>query len=115
MNQSDINLVHFPAIIKLHADDELILIADKSTFENTQNLKNMYFQPQDIVIDKRGHIFKIEQSQHLVLSKTCDVMQLEDIIKLIQLHLSNDQTCCVSKFSAHSIQDALEILASSQD
>jgi hypothetical protein len=102
--------VNFPAVIKLHADDELILIANELEFKNNQNLRNTYLQPQDILIDNSGHIFNIHNTEQLALSKTDDVMQLNEVIKLVQLHLSNNGTCCISKFSAHSIQDALKLL-----
>jgi len=110
MNPSNINLVHFPAVIKLHADDELLLIADSADFKNNQNLQSTYFQPQDMLIDKLGHVFKLHKTEQLVLLATNDVIQLDEVIKLIQLHLSNHGACCVSKFSAHTIEDAFNCL-----
>jgi hypothetical protein len=110
MNPSNINLVHFPAIIKLHADDELLLIANRTDFENNQDINNMYFQAQDMLIDKLGHVFKLHKTEQIALSTTNDVMPLDEVIKLIQLHLSNHGACCVSKFSAHSIEDAFNCL-----
>ncbi len=110
MHPSNLNLVHFPAIIKLHADDELIFIATRSDFEQNSDLSRMYFQPQDRLIDKIGHIFKLQNTGQLAFTATSDVMPLEEVIKLVQLHLSNHGTCCVSKFSAHSIEEALNCL-----
>lgn len=110
MNKSDINLVHFPAIIKLHADDELIPIASLSDFENNPDLTHMHIQPNDMLIDKHGHIFKLDNTSELTLSATSEVMSLSLVIELIQLHLSNHGTCCVSKFSAHTIEEALSCL-----
>ena len=110
MNLSSINLVQFPAVIKLHADDELILIATSSDFEHNPDLSRMYFQPQDMLIDKLGNVYKLHKTAQLALAATGDVMQLDEVIKLIQLHLSNHGTCCVSKFSAHSIADAFNCL-----
>jgi len=110
MNPSNINLVHFPAVIKLHADDELLLIANSADFENNQSLQSTYFQPQDMLIDKLGHVFKLHKAEQLALLATSDVIQLDEVIKLIQLHLSNHGTCCVSKFSAHTIEDAFNCL-----
>lgn len=110
MPASDLNLVHFPAVIKLHADDELMLVATSADFENNPDLGRMYFQPQDILIDKLGHVFKLCNAEQLTLTATSDVMQMDEIIKLIQLHLSNHGTCCVAKFSADTIEDALSCL-----
>jgi len=110
MNPSNINLVHFPAVIKLYADDELLFIANSSDFENNAALNNMYFQAKDMLIDKLGHVFKLHKTERLALSTTNDVMQLDEVIQLIQLHLSNHGACCVSKFSAHSIEDAFNCL-----
>lgn len=98
MNISNLNLVNFPAVIKLHADDELMLIANELEFKNNQNLRNMYLQPQDILIDNSGHVFNIYNTQQLTLSRTDYIMRLDEVIKLVQLHLSNHGTCCISKF-----------------
>jgi hypothetical protein len=110
MSQSNLNLVNFPAVIKLHADDELMLITNKFEFENDQNLSNMYFQPQDILIDKRGHVFNLHKAERLTLLKTDDILSLDEVIMLVKLHLSNHGACCISKFSAESIEDALHCL-----
>lgn len=106
MYSSSINLVHFPAVIKLHADDELIVITTKSDLENNPDLSHMHIRPQDILIDKHGHIFKLHNTGQLTLTATSEIMPLASVIHLIQLHLSNHGTCCVSKFSAHSIEEA---------
>jgi hypothetical protein len=110
MSQYNLDLVNFPAVIKLHADDELMLIANKFAFENDHNLTNMYFQPQDILIDSRGHVFNIQKAERLYLLKADDILPLDEIIKLVKLHLSNHGACCISKFSADSIEDALNCL-----
>jgi hypothetical protein len=110
MNITSLTLVNFPAVIKLYADDELMLVANELEFKTNQNLRNMYFQPQDILIDNSGHVFNIHNTEQLALSKTDYIMRLDEVIKLVQLHLSNHGTCCISKFSANSIQDALNFL-----
>lgn len=110
MNQSDISLVNFPAIIKLHLDNELILMTTMSDFEHNIDITHMHFQPDDKLIDKYGRIFKIDNTAQLTLTATSDFMPIGLVIELIQLHFSNDGACCVSKFSAQTIEEALNCL-----
>jgi hypothetical protein len=105
MSQPD-PLVQWPAIIKLHADDELILIADAAQFSSRDSLQLSYAQAQDILIDSSGAVYRINNGQTLELVHTDLLLSLHEIIVLLRLHLSSNGNCCVSKFHAHSIHEA---------
>jgi hypothetical protein len=99
-------LVRWPAVIKLHGDDALIFIADWSHFALDKELQTMYFQPQDMLIDSVGKVFKLSQSSLLKITLSAVTLSLEEVISLLRAHLANDGTCCVSKFYASSIAAA---------
>lgn len=103
--------IQFPAIIKLYADDELLLINNLSTLQHEPHLQAMYFQAQDILVDATGRIFNIHHTDRLSLLKTGQLMPLDDVIKLVQAHLSQHGTVCISKFSAATIQEAFNCLS----
>jgi hypothetical protein len=105
MSQPD-PLVQWPAIIKLHADDELILIADAAQFASDDTLQLTHIQLLDMLIDSSGAVYSIRHEQAPELVGTGLSLSLHDVEVLLRLHLSSNGNCCVSKFHAHSIHEA---------
>lgn len=99
--------VQWPAIIKLHADDELIFVADAAQFIRDDALKHMHVQEQDRLIDSNGAVYRISKTPTIALVNTDTMLSLHDVEGLLRLHLSNNGTCCVSKFHAPSIREAI--------
>ncbi len=102
-----IQSVHWPAIIKLHADDELIYIVDAEQFANDDALRHMHVNDLDMLIDSNGAIYQIHSGQTLQFMPAGATLNLDKVEQLLRLHLSNHGTCCVSKFHANSIREAL--------
>jgi hypothetical protein len=67
----------------------------------------MQLQAQDKLIDSTGAVFTISNRPALTLTVTDSQLSLNAVENLLRLHLSNHGTCCVSKFHAHSIREAL--------
>lgn len=99
-------LVQWPAIIKLHADDELIFISDAAQFASKAKQQLTHVQTQDRLIDSSGATYSINHGQEPELVSTGLSLTLHDIEVLLRLHLSSNGNCCVSKFHAHSIHEA---------
>lgn len=99
--------VQWPAIIKLHADDELIFVADAAQLISDDALKHMHVQEQDRLIDSNGAVYRISKAPTITLVKKDLVQSLDDVEGLLRLHLSNNGTCCVAKFYAPSIREAI--------
>ena len=106
--QLSLNQVQWPAVVKLHGEDELIFIVNQSGFELAPQLRAMQFQHQDILIDSVGCVFNISSSYPLSLRLTDSTLSLDDVIALMRLHLASKDICCVSKFYAHTIADAYQ-------
>lgn len=106
--QSALSQVQWPAVVKLHGEDELIFVANQSSFELTPQLRAMRFQHQDVLIDSAGGVFNIGVSYPLSLRLTDSTLSLDDVIALIRLHLASKDMCCVSKFYAHTIAEAYQ-------
>jgi len=100
-------LIQWPAIIKLHADDELIFVLDAAELANDAALHQMQLQAQDKLIDSTGATYRISNRPALALAPTDLTLSLDAVENLLQLHLSNNGTCCVAKFHANSIREAL--------
>lgn len=99
--------VQWPAIIKLHADDELIFVADAAQLISDDALKYMHVQEKDRLIDSNGAVYRISKTPTIALVNTDAMLSLHDVDGLLRLHLSNIGNCCVSKFYAPSIREAI--------
>lgn len=99
--------IKWPAIIKLDGDDELIHVTDADQFIDDSALQQTHFREQDTLIDSSGSVYRISNINSLTLTPTNEWMTLEEIEKLLQLHLSNQGTCCVAKFHANSVNEAI--------
>jgi hypothetical protein len=100
-------LIQWPAIIKLHADDELIFVSDAVQFASDAALQLTHVQAQDRLIDSSGAVYHISNRPTLELASTGVMLSLDEVEDLLRSHLSNNGTCCVSKFYATSIREAL--------
>ena len=100
-------LIQWPAIIKLYADDELIFIPDAVQFASNVAFQLTHVQAQDRLIDCSGAVYHISNRPALELAPTGVMLSLDEVEDLLRLHLSNNGTCCVSKFYAPSIREAL--------
>jgi len=102
--------IEWPAIIKLDSDDELIHVANAEQLIDDSALQQIHFREQDKLIDSSGRVYRISKGNLLTLTITNEWMTLEEIEALLQLHLSNQGTCCVAKFHADSIHEAIGIV-----
>ena len=102
-----IQTVQWPAVIKLHSDDELIFIADTEQFTNDDALRQMRVQANDMLIDSQGTVYRLQNRPELELYTTGINLSLNQVEDLLRLHLANHGTCCVSKFHANSIHEAI--------
>lgn len=101
------HLVQWPAIIRLHADHELIFVADAAQLCTDDALQHMQVQAQDVLIDSGGAVYSIRNNVDFELVPTATSLSLEDVEALLRLHLANNGNCCVSKFHAFSIREAI--------
>jgi len=100
-------LIQWPAIIRLHADDELIFVPDAVQLASDVAPQLTHMQAKDMLIDSSGAVYHISNRPALELTPTGTILSLDEVEDLLRLHLSNNGTCCVSKCFAPTIHDAL--------
>jgi hypothetical protein len=100
-------LIQWPAIIKLHADDELIFVPDAVQFARDAALELTHMQAEDMLIDSSGAVYHISNIPVLELTPAETMLSLDDVEVLLRSHLINNGNCCVSKFYAPSIRAAI--------
>ena len=103
-------MVHWPGILKLDGDDELIYIADHDAFLCECN--EMILQERDRLIDCEGNTYIIDiknEKQQLQLCKTR--LSVSQVTSLIQEHEFANAQVCIIKIQFTSIEQAIKAVA----
>jgi hypothetical protein len=103
-------IIDWPAIIQLKSDDELILIKNNEQFLSDPNIQGLILQPEDRLIDSQGRVFFLKKFQNITLTSAFYSLSLIEIQEMLQRHLSCLGTCCVAKFDASSIPEAIKFV-----
>jgi hypothetical protein len=103
-------MIHWPAIIKLHGDHELIFVPSQYDWDSDPIIRATKFQTADRLYDAQGREFLIHQPFIGELEPTGRTISLDNTIQLIRLHASQYGACCVSKFAAGSHEEAFGII-----
>lgn len=104
-------MIHWPAIIKLHGDHELIFVLSQQEWDNDPEIRATKFQSADRLYDAQGREFMIHQPYLGELEASGLTISIDEAIQLIRLHASQDGACCVSKFGANLFEEAFNIIA----
>lgn len=104
-------MIHWPAVIKLSGEDELIFLPDLESLHTNAHLKDIRFKHDDHLYDSHGREFLVDQSNLDDPAPTGRYLSLEESIQLVRLHAAQDGACCIAKLNAHSIADAFALLA----
>ncbi len=104
-------MIHWPAIIKLHGDHELIYVPSQFEWDNDPVIRATIFELSDRLYDSHGREFMVHQPFIGELEPTGQTLSLDEAIQLIRFHASQDGACCVSKFAADSHKEAFSIIS----
>jgi hypothetical protein len=109
--------VHWPAIIKIAGDAELIYLAGESAWHDDPDLHAFEYDENDRLIDASGHLFALNhRRQGRVQPRPVgSSMALYEVLGLIKAHAAQKGSCCVSKLYAPTIAEAFGIVASLED
>ncbi len=104
--------IQWPAIIDYSGHPEFGIIQNLQQWQALTAHKGA-FHAGDRLIDSSGRIFLADHEAQL--TNTGQSVALDELIKLIQEHASHIGMCCVGKFSADSIAEAMNIAATLSD
>lgn len=107
----------WPAILKYDGEAELVFIADQAAWNNDADLHSASYVADDMIIDSQGFIHSLTNcKESLVTPETTGLsLSRQEVIELIKAHLSELGSCCVSKFYAPPIQQAIAIVGDSNE
>lgn len=107
--------IQWPAIILYAGDDELTLVRSQQGWDSDDGFMQTVYAPDDMLIDSTGNAFRISSvNGGVVLEPIAESKTLNEINRIIRRHFAQSGNCCVSKFHANSIVEALQSVDSSE-
>lgn len=105
-------VIIWPAVLKYAGEAELAFIADQAAWDHDADLHSASYVADDMLIDSQGFIHSLTSTKEspIRLEATTRSLSLPEVIALIKEHLSEQGSCCVSKFYAPSIQQAITMI-----
>lgn len=103
-------MINWPAVLQYRGDNELVFIAEQSQWDNDDELSGGRYDADDRLIDSTGRIFRPSEKAAGFVS-TEQVLSLDEVVELVRLHMSEAGLCCIAKFSAASIAEAVVMVS----
>lgn len=105
--------IAWPAIIHYAGQHELAYVRDAAAWNNDPHLHACTYVDADRLIDSEGNIYKLTAATDGLVTPqpTDEHVSLQVVIALIRAHEAALGTCCVAKFHASSIREAIASLA----
>jgi len=107
-------VISWPAAIKYDGDDELSYIGSEQEWTRDAGSLLYNHRGDDYLIDSYGHVFSIDHAHDdsITVADTGNQISLQDFIKLVRIHASSSQRCCIEKINFRNIAEGLSLLAS---
>jgi hypothetical protein len=102
-------LITWPAIIKYAGQAELAYVKDQAEWDADAHLYGFRYEKADVLIASNGEIYTLSNAANGSMrpAPTGKFASLEEVIEMVRAHASQMDSCCVAKFSASSIQEAV--------
>lgn len=105
-------MVAWPGLLKFQGDDELIFVNSFDELNSHPALLGGQFHPGDVLIDSAGRVYSPEnrQSKIEIPKDAKETLSLDSVLELVRRHASSRGECCISKISAPTIPEAIELV-----
>jgi hypothetical protein len=101
--------IAWPALLRLTGEAELLVVRDQAQWEADPHLHAAHYLPTDALMDAEGKIYSLQREAHgrVALQATGRIATLAEVIADVQAHAAQAGSCCVAKFSAATIHEAI--------
>jgi protein structure with unknown function len=106
-------MIHWPAILHMHQQAELIYLADQAQSQSYIESQRFIAHAQDRLIDSAGQLYSLSAANGW--NATAQQLSLAELLNLIREHAAALDICCVAKLAAPTIPQALALVASLQN
>jgi hypothetical protein len=106
-------LITWPAIIKYAGQAELAYVQDQAEWNADVHLHGFRYEMTDVLIDSKGEIYALLNAVNGPVrpEPMGRFARLEEVIEMVRAHAAQMGSCCVSKFYASSIQEAVSAVS----
>ena len=110
-------MIIWPVLVKYEGDSELTFVASESQWHSDADLSLYSYEAQDMLIDAKGVIHRLNQQINNCVSPiaTNRSLSLAAVIELVKAHMSQLGFCCVSKLSAATIEQVINMVGEVDD
>jgi hypothetical protein len=107
-------MVEWPAVIKYEGDDELTYVDSEAEWVRDSAMYLYNHSGNNVLIDSNGDIFSLNINDNGGISpnNTGDTISHEDFIRLVRIHASTANRCCIEKISFRHIVDGIKLIQS---
>ena len=100
--------ITWPAIIHYTGQDELAFIADQANWACDPAWQRFQYRETDRLIDADGRICRLRNTNGMALPvPTGRYASLHEVNDLVRMHASRTGNCCISKYFAPTIKEAI--------
>lgn len=107
-------MIDWPAVIQYESDDELTYIASEKDWMRDARSYLYNHSANNFLIDSNGFIFNLDEVGGDAINPrySGNNIALEDFIKLVRIHASTANRCCIEKISFRSVAEGIRLVAS---
>jgi hypothetical protein len=107
-------MIAWPAVIKYEGDDELTFIGSEKEWMRDSGSYLYNHTGTSFLIDSKGAIFSLVNNDNGTIRPylTGDKINLEDFTRLVRIHASTANRCCIEKISFRNIADGVKLIES---
>ena len=107
-------MIDWPAVIQYEGDDELTFIASEKDWMRDARSYLYNHSGSNHLIDSNGRIFNLDEARGNAIDPRYSGtnIALQDFIKLVRIHASTANRCCIEKNSFRTIAEGISLIAS---
>lgn len=112
MSSTPNDRIVWPAVIMHAGHAELTYVHDAAQWQTERQLHGHFYATEDRLIDALGRRYRLSRRHRDRATPQNDGthLSLPEVITLIRAHAAQMNHCCVTKFSAQSIREAISLL-----
>ncbi len=107
-------MIKWPAVVKYDGDDELTFIGSENEWMRDSASCLYNHTGTSFLIDSKGAVFSLVNNENGTISPrhTGNTISLEDFTRLVRIHASTVNRCCIEKISFRTIADGVKLIDS---
>ena len=107
-------MIEWPAVVKYEGDDELTYIGSENEWMRDSGSHLYNHTGTSFLIYSKGAIFSLidNETGTISLHVSGDKMSVEDFTRLVRIHASTVNRCCIEKISFRDIADGVKLIDS---